>query len=187
MAGTDGRRRAVPGDGLRLFLTVIRTRSLPSLTRRRVAQRAAAPAGTATSAADSLPERSKELFARGGKLFVTRADDGSGRAINTLLQADGDLVTRATADSIADAELAARHEAQIVAWLHQLNRDWQKIENWWSGGLAAAAVVLTCVDEATVASTGAAWHLAYLVVPAAAVAACRAGVSVVVRRSLRHV
>ena len=186
MAGTDGRRRAVPGDGLRLFLTVLRTRSLPSLARWSAAQRAAAP-GAATGAAEGVPKRSRDLFARGGKLFETRADDGSGRAISTLLQADGDLVTRATADSIADAELAARHEAEIVAWLHQLNRDWQKIENWWSGGLGAAALVLTGVDAATVASTGPAWHLAYLMVPAAAVAACRAGVSVVVRRSLRHV
>jgi hypothetical protein len=73
-------------------------------------------------------KRAHELFGRGGKLFITWAEDGSGRSLRTTVQADGDIVTRATEDSLVDPELSARHVAMICAWFKEVAEDWAALE-----------------------------------------------------------
>ena len=78
--------------------------------------------------------------------FITSATDGSGRSIRTLLQSDGDIVTRASADSIGDRDLLARHLREISLWLERVNHKWASIENMLSGGATVLGVALLGTD-----------------------------------------
>jgi hypothetical protein len=67
-------------------------------------------------------QRAKELFGRGGTLFVTGQDG----AIRTLVQLDGDILTRATLDAMLDEDLLREHREKIAAWFARANRDWTR-------------------------------------------------------------
>jgi hypothetical protein len=131
-----------------------------------------------------LPERARELFGRGGKLFITYAADGSTGSIRTLIQSDGDIVTRATEDSIDDDELIARHRKEIQAWLDRLNRDWASAEGWLSVAAATFGTVFLGVDLTSLYH-GSALQDLYLLLPAVPFLLRGAVASVARRRFLR--
>lgn len=116
-------------------------------------------------------------------LFITSANDDSGRSIRTLLQSDGDIVTRATADSIADLDLLKRHHDLIDTWLDRLNRDWATIENRISVGAGGFTVALYGADVAVVHGPASLVHLLFPLLPLAGRGVLAAGA----RRYLRRV
>jgi hypothetical protein len=93
--------------------------------------------------------RAHELFGTGGKLFITDAPDGAGGGIRTLVQVTGDVVTRATPDSLLDAGLLKQHQAKIDAWFAKLDRDWRRARAALRGVAAAGTTALLARDLTT--------------------------------------
>ncbi len=132
-----------------------------------------------------LDAGARDLFGHGGRLFVTTAADPSGGWLTTLVQADGDIVTRATADSIADAELLRRHNVQIAQWLASLQLEWRSIEAWADRVAGGAGAVTLGGGAALAATSHGALSLAAFAVFAAVGAARAAGATLFRRRFLR--
>jgi hypothetical protein len=153
---------------VRLVLGRIRLRGLPSrlappagLPSRLAPPAAPAPAATWASRGVRKPDllrRAQAMFGTGGKLFMTDAPGGSGGGLRTLVQLTGEIVTRGTPDSIADADTLEQHMAKIEAWFLQLNRDWRRARIGLSSLGAAGAVTLVAFDVTTLSPAGA-WQL----------------------------
>ncbi len=101
------------------------------------------------------------------------------------MQADGDIVTRATADSVADLELLRRHNLQIAQWLASLQREWRSVEVWADRVAQGAALVTVGGGTALAVTSHGALSLTAFAVFAAVGAARAAGATIFRRRLLR--
>jgi hypothetical protein len=142
-----------------------RLRGSPSLARVRPAAGSPRPASRPLPAA-RVPARARALFGTGGVLFVTDAPDGTPGGIRTLVQITGDIVTRATADAIADPATLAEHQAKIDAWFAHLATDWRHARALLATAAAGGTAVLLATDVTALAHASG-WHIALLALPLA--------------------
>ena len=113
---------------------------------------------------------------------MTDAPDGSGGGIRTLVQLDGDIVTRATLASLLDRNVRERHQAQVQAWFAKLNRDWTRVRLGLNTAVVGASGSLA-VREATAFSLASFGDVIWLVSPLLPLA-LRGGLGFAVRRAI---